>query len=247
MCSGGGIMNMFRRDVLATVRFGRFQLDMHRREMFADEVPVPIGGRAFDVLIALIEARGQLVTKDELLSRVWPATVVEENTLQFQISMLRKALGPDRDFIKTICGRGYRFIAEISTLPDPGAASLAQRPDSPPSAIPPGPTSDLTDPEAILAELADLVVTNRLTALACGGVDKTRLGRALGRRLLSEFADGGWISALGQSPAPEPAFPTVATVLDLAEAGPATHEGLASTVLPKCLLFLLSIGAQVRP
>jgi DNA-binding winged helix-turn-helix (wHTH) protein len=240
-------MNMFRRDVPATARFGRFQLDMYRRELFADGVPVPIGGRAFDVLIALIEARGQLVTKDELLSRVWPGTVVEENTLQFQISMLRKALGPDRDFIKTISGRGYRFIAEVSTLPDAGAASLAQRRDLPASAMPPGPTFDLTGPEAILAELADLVVTHRLAALACGGVDKTRLGRELGRRLLLEFTDGAWISALGQSSAPEPELPTVATVLDLAEAGPATHEGLAPTLLPKCLLFLLSIGAQVRP
>jgi len=240
-------MNMFRRNVPAMVRFGRFLLDMHRRELFADDVPVPIGGRAFDVLIALIEAHGQLVTKDELLSRVWPGTVVEENTLQFQISMLRKALGPDRDFIKTICGRGYRFIAEISTLPDPGDASLAQRRGSSPSATLDGPTSDMTGPEAILAELADLVVSHRLTALASGSADKARLGSELGRRLLSEFTDGAWISALGQSPVREPVLSTAATVLDLAEAGPATHAGLAPTLLPKCLLFLLSIDAQVRP
>jgi len=52
----------------------------------------------------------KLVTKDELLSRVWPETIVEENTLQFQISTIRKVLGKDRDFIKTISGRGYRFV-----------------------------------------------------------------------------------------------------------------------------------------
>jgi DNA-binding winged helix-turn-helix (wHTH) protein len=147
-------MNMSRRDVPVTVRFGRFLLDTRRRELFADEVPVPIGGRAFDVLIALIEAHGRLVTKDEIMSRVWPGTVVEENTLQFQISMLRKALGPDRNFIKTICGRGYRFIAEISALPDPDAASLVHRHDLQSFSIPPEPTSDLTGPQAILAELA---------------------------------------------------------------------------------------------
>ena len=94
-------------------RFGRFRLDALRRELFADGVPVAIGSRAFDVLLVLVEAHGELVTKDELLRRVWPGTIVEENTLQFQISTLRKALGRDRGFIRTIAGRGYRFVAEV--------------------------------------------------------------------------------------------------------------------------------------
>ncbi len=66
---------------------------VHSRELTANGVPVSIGGRALDVLSVLIEARGDLVTKDELLDRVWPTTTVEENNLQFQISTLRKALG----------------------------------------------------------------------------------------------------------------------------------------------------------
>src|SRR5258705_5683420 len=86
--------------------FGRFRLVLRSRELLADGVPVAIGNRALDVLIALIEACGELVTKDELLTQVWPDTTVEENNLQFQISTLRKALGPDRDFIRTVCGRG---------------------------------------------------------------------------------------------------------------------------------------------
>jgi DNA-binding winged helix-turn-helix (wHTH) protein len=122
-------MNTFRRDVSATLRFGRFMLDICRRKLFADEVPVPIGARAFDVLTTLVEARGRLVTKNELTNRVWPETVVEENNLQVHISALRKALGRDRDFIKTICGRGYCFIAEISAIPVPDV--LAQRYDLP--------------------------------------------------------------------------------------------------------------------
>src|SRR5580692_7362604 len=95
------------------MRFGRFSLIARRRELLADGISVDIGGRAMDVLIALIERHGELVTKDELLSRVWPTTVVEENALQFQISKIRKALGDDRDFIKTISGRGYRFVADV--------------------------------------------------------------------------------------------------------------------------------------
>ena len=97
------------------VEFGRYRLLPHRRELRADGVVIELGSRAFDILMVLIEARGGLVTKDEFLSRVWPDTVVEENNLVVQISALRKALGEDRDFIQTVSGRGYRFVAEIRT------------------------------------------------------------------------------------------------------------------------------------
>jgi DNA-binding winged helix-turn-helix (wHTH) protein len=98
-----------------SVGFGRFRLLPQRRELRADGVVVELGSRAFDILLILTEARGDLVTKDEILGRVWPDTVVEENNLVVQISALRKALGEDRDFIRTVSGRGYRFVAEIIT------------------------------------------------------------------------------------------------------------------------------------
>jgi TolB-like protein/Flp pilus assembly protein TadD len=98
-----------------SVGFGRFRLLPQRRELRADGVVVELGSRAFDILLILTEARGDLVTKDEILGRVWPDTVVEENNLVVQISALRKALGEDRDFIRTVSGRGYRFVAEILT------------------------------------------------------------------------------------------------------------------------------------
>jgi TolB-like protein/DNA-binding winged helix-turn-helix (wHTH) protein/Flp pilus assembly protein TadD len=102
-------------EALGAVEFGRFRFLPHRRELRADGVAIELGSRAFDILMVLIEARGGLVTKDEFLSRVWPDTVVEENNLVVQISALRKALGEDRDFIRTVSGRGYRFVAEIRT------------------------------------------------------------------------------------------------------------------------------------
>src|SRR6201993_1511109 len=98
-----------------TSKFGRFQVLPHRREFLAEGVPIAIGSRAFDVLMVLIQAGGELVSKDEILSRVWPGMVVEEHSLQFHISALRKVLGEDRGFIKPISGRGYRFVADIST------------------------------------------------------------------------------------------------------------------------------------
>src|SRR5215813_13680200 len=107
-------------DLLAGVRFGRFQLLPHRRELLADGDAVRLGGRAFDVLVALIEARGAVVSKDALMARVWPGRVVEENNLQSHIAALRAALGPDRGLIRTVSGRGYQFIGEIRALSEGG-------------------------------------------------------------------------------------------------------------------------------
>jgi len=93
------------------IQFGRFQLLLRRRQLLADGEPIELGTRAFDLLLVLLEADGSLVPKDELLRRVWPGVFVAEENLKVQISALRKALGEDRDFIRTDVGRGYRFAA----------------------------------------------------------------------------------------------------------------------------------------
>jgi len=83
---------------------------LRRRRLLADGVPVELGTRAFDLLLVLLEADGALVTKEELLNRVWPGIVVSDENLKVQISALRKALGANRNLIRTEFGRGYRFI-----------------------------------------------------------------------------------------------------------------------------------------
>ena len=75
-----------------------------------------LGGRAFDVLMVLIEASGAMVGKDALMNCVWPDRIVGENSLQAQISALRRAFGADRDLIRTIAGRGYQFTGDIRTV-----------------------------------------------------------------------------------------------------------------------------------
>lgn len=118
--------------------FGQWRLLPEKRRLLAGEVPVPLGSRAFDLLLALVEARGELVTKDELLRRVWPGTVVEENNLQVQVSALRKALGDEAGrLIATVPGRGYRFTAIVRLL-DAASSSAAVPPERapPPSSRP---------------------------------------------------------------------------------------------------------------
>src|SRR5437016_13320976 len=92
-------------------RFGRFELSPATRQLLVDRQPAPLGARAFDVLLALVERRDRVVSKNELLDLVWPGLVVEENNLQVHISTLRKLLGST--VIATIQGRGYRFTAEL--------------------------------------------------------------------------------------------------------------------------------------
>lgn len=93
---------------------GPLQVNIDRREVFLDGAPVRIGGRAFDMLAVLIAANGGLVSKNEMLRRVWPNAIVEENNLQVHMSTLRKLLGESRGLIQTVSGRGYRLVQSAS-------------------------------------------------------------------------------------------------------------------------------------
>ena len=97
----------------AALEFGSFRVLLRRRQLLADGVPVGLGTRAFDLLLVLLEADGLLVTKEELFNRVWPGIVVSEENLKVQVCSLRKALGANRDVIRTEYGRGYRFIGML--------------------------------------------------------------------------------------------------------------------------------------
>jgi DNA-binding winged helix-turn-helix (wHTH) protein len=97
----------------ASLEFGRFRVVPRRRLLLAGGLPIELGTRAFELLLALLEADGALVTKGELLARVWPDVIVGQENLKVQVFALRNALGEDRDFIRTEHGRGYRFAAAV--------------------------------------------------------------------------------------------------------------------------------------
>src|SRR5262245_56418536 len=95
------------------ITFGPFCLDLGRRELLRAGSPILLSARARDLLCVLVSARGDLVTKDQLMAQVWPGLVVEENNLHVHISMLRKALSDGANgqpYLITVPGRGYRFI-----------------------------------------------------------------------------------------------------------------------------------------
>jgi DNA-binding winged helix-turn-helix (wHTH) protein len=111
----------------ATFEFGRFRVLLRRRQLVADDVPIELGTRALDLLVVLLEANGSVVSKDELFNRVWPGIAVSEANLKVQIAALRRALGEDRDFIRTEFGRGYRFTAAIRSIVAWGACQRPAR------------------------------------------------------------------------------------------------------------------------
>ena len=99
-----------------TYQFGPFSLDSHKKLLWRDGDPVPLAPKVLETLLVLIEHRDRVVSKDELLERVWAGTVVEEGGLARNISVLRKALGEKPDehtYVVTLPGKGYRFVADV--------------------------------------------------------------------------------------------------------------------------------------
>jgi len=110
----------------AAYRFGPFQLDVRERRLSRGHELIPLRLKVFDTLRVLVERAGTLVTKQELLDAVWPETAVEENNLNHNVSVLRKALGEratGQQYIETVPRVGYRFVAGVDpAVPRPGAA-----------------------------------------------------------------------------------------------------------------------------
>ena len=226
-------------DPSATIEFGQFKVLPQRRELLSNGVPVELGGRAFDVLMALIEAGGTVMTKDELISRVWPDRVVEENNLQVQIAALRRALAADRDLIRTIAGRGYQFTGEIRAARAETVATSGGLRSGTTNLM--TQVSELIGRDAELAEVVELVRAHRLvTLIGTGGIGKTRLSLEAGRQLLPRFAGGVWVAELGPLVDPELVPVSVASALGLTLAsGALSPERVAAALGTRQVLLIL--------
>src|SRR5688500_15379983 len=98
-------------------RFGEFTVDGDQKVLLQNGKPLPLTPKVFDTLLILVNKSGRIVEKEELMSRLWPDTFVEESNLTFNIQQLRKAFRDDAkrpQFIETVARRGYRFIAEVT-------------------------------------------------------------------------------------------------------------------------------------
>ncbi len=213
-------------------RFGHFELQPDERRLLAGGHLVHLGAHAFDLLVALVERSGHLVTKDDLLGRVWGRVIVEENTLQSHISALRKVLG--REAITTVSGRGYRFALEVTRFSATATAAT-------PNHNLPHFLASFIGREKEIAELSQLLGNARLLTLTgAGGCGKTRLAIVLAKQQVHAYPDGAWLVELAALTDAGLLPQAVATVLGIKErAGARLLDTLAEYLASRALLLVL--------
>src|SRR5271156_4686005 len=178
------------RDVLS---FGPFSLFPAERLLKRADKPIALGGRALDILIALVERAGEVVTNKELISAVWPDVVVEKGNLRFQMTTLRKALGDGRDgarYVSNIAGRGYCFVAPVTrstaalTVPvtRTAAAERVQR-------LPPRPARMVGRDDTVRELARQLQVWRFVCIVGSGGIGKTTVAISVAHTLIDGFHD----------------------------------------------------------
>jgi len=222
----------------------QWEIDLGRRELRARGIPVPLGGRAFEVVTVLVQSASEFVTKDHLMERVWPGAIVGEGTIHVHISAVRKALGSDRGLLKTASGRGYRLLGSWTPQQREAAAPVYSSPtrtsgSPPPNNFPPLITR-LIGRAAACQFVRDLVSAYRVVTLTGpGGIGKTSLAIKAVRYLLPDFEDGGWIVELASLSDPGLVPSTVAATLGLKVTGEISAESVARAVGARHLLLVL--------
>jgi DNA-binding winged helix-turn-helix (wHTH) protein len=161
---------------------GECEIDLARRELRVLGSPVPVGVRAFEIIEVLAQSAGELVTKDELMRRVWRGAIVSDNALQVHISAVRKALGPHRAMLKTAPRRGYRLLGTWTTRDQGPATIVAPQQlrvlEKTPATNLPAVATDLIGQSAAVQRVRDLVSAYRVVTLTGpGGIGKTALAK----------------------------------------------------------------------
>ena len=170
-----------------------WEIDLARRELRLRGARVPIGSRAFEIIEVLVEAAGDTINKYDLMERVWPGAIVEENTLQFHISAVRKALGRDRGMLKTVFGRGYSLLGKWAIREEsaPAHTDALEHPhsaDQPCLNNLPAAASQLIGRTAAVQQLQDFLDAYRVvTLIGVGGVGKTSLALEVARSISATF------------------------------------------------------------
>lgn len=225
-----------------TYSFGPFMLIPERQLLLEGKVPVRIGGRALDILIALVERSGELVSKRELMARVWPNIIVDEANLKVNMTALRRALRDGAGAVKyiaTVTGRGYQFVAPVGghRLPDRMATfrSLAPRSHNLPIV-----TSRIFGrAHTINAIQEDLEESRLVSIVGAGGIGKTRVAFAVAELALKTFKDGVWFVDLALLKEPTFTPNAIATAVGLAMNSADALSGLCESLRDREMLLVL--------
>src|SRR6266699_1472414 len=221
------------------ISFGPYRLLAAQRLLLEGDTPVRLGSRAFDILATLLERPGEAIGKDELMSRTWPKTFVEDANLKIQISALRRALGDGQGgnrYIATIPGRGYNFVAPVRFEKLARAATIAS---AAAHNLPLAATRMIGREEAIATLVSRLSRERLLTIVGPGGIGKTTLALAVAERMIADYEDGVWLVDLAPLNDPRLVPSAVATVLDLEVRTENPLPGLVVALRDRRMLLLL--------
>jgi predicted ATPase/DNA-binding winged helix-turn-helix (wHTH) protein len=221
--------------------FGSFRLVPAQRALLEDEKPLRLGSRALEILVALVERPGETISKEELIARAWPNTVVEEAALRVHVAALRKALGDGRGgkrYIANHPGRGYAFVASVTRE---NAASVIAVPDGADVAgsLPALLTRVVGRDEIISALTTQLARRRFMTIVGPGGIGKTTVAVAVADRARASYKDGVWFVELASLSDPDLVPSAVGAALGVHPSGGDHTGALAAWLRDKNALLVL--------
>jgi predicted ATPase/DNA-binding winged helix-turn-helix (wHTH) protein len=227
------------------LRFDDCELDLARVVLMRGGREVPIEPQVFDLLSCLIERRGEVVRKEELLDLVWGDRFVSESALTTRIRSVRRAVGDDgttQRVIRTVHGKGYEFVAEVQVVEGSHTADRTGENEAAPNdfglstALQP-----LIGRDDLLVQLvADQIAHRLVTLVGTGGVGKTSLGFELARHVAEHYADGVFVVELVTVVDQDAAFGAFATALDVSIRQQASIEdAIVDMLRPRHALLLL--------
>ena len=237
-----GAMMTSTTQTSGVISFGPFELIAHERLLTNQGVPIELGGRAFDILVALASKPNEAVSKKDLLARVWPDATVEESSLRFHIASVRRALGDGEQgarYIATLPGRGYCFVAPISHSSHDGGASAALV-DAAPHGNLPNPLMRMVGrADDVILLSAQLTAARFVTIVGAGGIGKTTVAVAVGHHLVEAFAGAVLFVDLGMLSDPALVTTAVGSMLGLSIQSDNPTPNLVAYLKNKRLLLIL--------
>jgi predicted ATPase/DNA-binding winged helix-turn-helix (wHTH) protein len=221
--------------------FGPFHLIPSERVLTRQGAPLKLGSRALDILIVLISTPNEVVSKKDLMSRVWPDVIVEEGSLRFHVASLRRVLGDGKEgarYIATLPGRGYCFLAPVSRT-DSARDVLVVAPGFAHANLPGRLGRMVGRADDVLELSAQLHASRFVTIVGAGGVGKTTVAIAVGHHLADAFAGAVLFVDLGVLGDPNLVATTVASMLGLSVQSNDATPSLVAYLRDKRILLIL--------
>jgi len=224
------------------ISFGPFRLHAAQRLIERKGAPLHLSGRALDILIALVEQASRVVSKNELMARVWPDATVDESSLRVHVAALRKALGDGEAgarYVTTLTGQGYCFVAPVSRSSEPALPMTANSKSGQTHNLPTRPTR-MVGRDQTVQEISEQLKTERFVTIAGpGGIGKTTVAVSVGHELLAEFAGAAHFFDLGPLNDPVLVPGAVASTLGLLVQSADPIPGLIAFLRDKRMLLIL--------